>query len=81
LGSSRAAASLTTVTGKQKARAGTPGARKGRSDIERALEAGDRSLAPPIGGAITTLSKGGTSEFLFNATDASLTPQLLISAE
>jgi hypothetical protein len=32
-----------------------------------------------IGGAITTLAKGTTSEFLFNATDASMTRQLVIT--
>jgi hypothetical protein len=32
-----------------------------------------------LGGAITTLVKGATSEFLFNSTNASLTRQLLIT--
>lgn len=32
-----------------------------------------------IGGAITTLAKGATSEFLFNATSAALTRQLVIT--
>jgi hypothetical protein len=52
-----------------------------RSDPERALEPADRSLSARIGDTITTLSRRGTSAFLFNATDTSPTRQLLITAE
>ncbi len=34
-----------------------------------------------LGGAITTLTKGGTSEFLFNATSANLTRQLIVTTQ
>ena len=34
-----------------------------------------------IGGAITTLAKGSTDEALFNATNASLTRQLVINTQ
>ena len=34
-----------------------------------------------LGGAITTLAKGATNEFLFNSTSAALTRQLVVVVE
>jgi hypothetical protein len=44
-----------------------------------ALTATDGRFA--VGGAITTLSRGGANEFLFNSTSATLTRQLIVVVE